>query len=506
MSRLLRALVIFGLALLVSSEFWSLFQSMEDEAVLVYGARRILEGQMIYRDWDTHLAPGPFYVAAGWFWLLGFQAPTTRLLYSFIFALNAVLVDLVGQRCLPAKGYWRWLPILLWCTAGGMEFPILSYHWMATAAATACLLAGMHWTEKADFSNALALGATVALAGWCLQSEGLVGLLMVGFWWLRFRPRYLVQVLAGLLLTSVVLWLPLISQWPKILYQNTHLGGHLAFNRKLYSFSHWSFFLSHYRDLTWQAGLTTVLAVVSHVVLNALRYLGLPWLACLGWFGAERKHDRAGVALAGALLAWLVGTANRHTIVYLSFLTPGWALLLTKVLQMLPRGAWLAGALGAWELCGWACRFELRRETFIQPVQTRAGLYYVFDPGQAAGLNTAFRWIRELPPQTPVLCFPYCPSFYSLGLLKNPIRRQTLVPRLDPPSAFPEALQAIHDQNVEWLLYAGPDPQEISGEYDISPAEVEQGWEALRLEVTRGYQLVAGGPNLGLYRRSSNKP
>ncbi|MFN8606451.1 MAG: hypothetical protein U0931_02900 [Vulcanimicrobiota bacterium] len=501
MSKVTRALLIFGLALLISSEFWTLFQSMEDEAVVVYGARRILEGQMIYRDWDTHLAPGPFYVAAVWFWLLGFQAPATRLLFAVVFALNAVLVDLIGQRCLPGRGYWQGLPVLLWCSAGCMEFPIFSYHWLATAAATAALLAGILWIENANRWRALALGAAVAMAGWFLQSEGLVGVLMVAFWWLRFRPRHLQFVWLGLVLASFVLWLPLLSQWPKILYQNTHLGGHLAFNRKLYSLSHFSFFLSHYRGLSLQSGLLTVLAVSSHVVINALRYLGLPWLTLSGWWLAERQKDRLGVALAGGLLAWLVGTANRHTIVYLSFLSPGWALLLTQVLRSAPRAAWLAGGLAAWEACGWACRFELRRETFTQPVNTRAGVYYVADPGQAQALNQAYTWVRAFPPQTSVLCAPYCPSFYSLGLLKNPIRRQTLVPYLEPPAAFPEALQAIRDQKLEWILYIGPDVQEISGEYGIPAAEVERSWEALRLELTEGYQLVSGLPGLGLYRR-----
>lgn len=500
MSQFLRALGIFILAVLVSSEYWSLFQSMNDEAVVVYGARRILEGQMIYRDWDTHLAPGPFYVTAGWFWLFGIQAPATRVLFAFVMAINAVLVDQIGQRCLPSKGYWQALPVLLWCSAGCMEFPILSYHWMAAAGATACLLAGVCWVERATRLNAFALGGAVALAGWFLQSEGLVGVLMVSLWWLRFRPRHLILVIAGVIAGSAVLWSPLLSQWPKILYQNTHLGDHLAFNRKVYSFSYWSFFVSHYKDLSWQSGALTCMAIASHVVANALRYLGLPWLTLGGWLGCEKKRDRAGIVLALGLLAWLLGTANRHTIVYLAFLSPGWALLLTKVLQLLPRGAWLAVGLAIWESCGWACRLELRRETFIYPVRTRAGLYYVADAGLAAGLNQVFSWVQELPPETPVFCFPYGPSFYTLGLLKNPSRRQTVIPHLEPPDAYPETLEAIRRQKVEWLLYLGPDPVEIAGETMMTQAEIERSWEAERAEFTRGYRLVAGGPSLGLYR------
>lgn len=494
-----RPLGIFLVAFLLSMEFWQLYLAMEDEAVVVYGAQRLLEGQMIYRDWDTHLSPGSFAVSALWFGLLGFQAPATRLLFAVLFAATAVLVDQAAQRCL--KGRWQWLPSLLWCSCGVIEFPILSYHWYATAMATATLLAGLIWVARPSRASAGALGAAVAAAGWFLQSEGLVGVLMVVFWWLRFRPRHLATVVLACLSVSVLLWLPLISQWPKILAQNLGLANHLHFNRKLYSWANWSFFLSHYQGLSPQQGLVAYGAALSHIFINGVRYLGLPWLVLATWWGAERKKDQAGIALAGALLAWVLGTANRQDVLYVSFLNPGWVLLLSKALQLLPRGAWLAGGLAGLEGLGWLSRFALRQQAYVYAVNSRAGIYYCNDPGQAAALNTVFGWLRELPPQTQVLCFPYVPSFYSLGQLRNPIRRQTLVPELDPAEAFPQALQALREKKVEWILYVAPNAAEIQGEYDIPAEQVEREWEAARQSMTEGFQRLRGDVRLGLYRR-----
>ena len=494
-----RPLGIFLAAFVISLEFWPLYLAMEDEAVVVYGAQRLLEGQMIYRDWDTHLSPGSFVVSALWFGLLGFQAPATRMLFALVFAGTALLIDQAAQHCL--KGRWQWLPSLLWASCGVLEFPILSYHWFATAMATATLLAGLHWVARPSRATAFAVGAAVASAGWFLQSEGLVGVLMVTFWWLRFRPRHLGTVMLACLSISALLWLPLVSQWPKILAQNLGLAHHLHFNRKVYSWANWTFFLSHYQGLSPQQGLLPYAAALSHIFVNGLRYLGLPWLVLGCWWGAEKKRDRTGIVVAGAMLAWVLATANRQDILYVSFLSPGWALLLTKALQLMPGGAWLAAGLAVLEGAGWLGRWALRQQAYVYPVNTRAGVYYTNDPGQAAGLNLVFGWLRELPPQTEVLCFPYLPSFYSLGQLHNPIRRQTLVPELDPAEAFPQALQALRDKKVEWILYVAPNAAEIQGEYDIPAEKVEREWEAARRRMTDGYPLLRGDLRLGLYRR-----
>ena len=90
---LLRGLAVFTLAFLLSLEYWSLYLAADDEAVVVVGSQRILSGEGIYRDWDTHLSPGSFLLGALWFGLWGFQAPSTRLAFACIFGLTAVVID-----------------------------------------------------------------------------------------------------------------------------------------------------------------------------------------------------------------------------------------------------------------------------------------------------------------------------------------------------------------------------------------------------------------------------
>lgn len=496
---LLRGLGVFTLAFLLSLEYWSLYLAADDEAVVVVGSRRILSGEAIYRDWDTHLSPGSFLLGALWFGLWGFQAPSTRLAFACIFGLTAVVVDLSSQRLFSSR--WQWLPTLLWGTCGIMEFPVLSYHWMASGMAATTLWRGLLWVERPNRANSLWLGASVAGAGWLLQSEGLVGVLMVLFWALRFRLASVGWVALGCLLTSLLLWLPVCPEWPLILQQNAGLGAHLRFNHKPYSVANLSFFLSHYQGLSASQGVVALGAGASHIFINVLRYAGFPLLLLWTAWACERGRDRLGAALVYGVLAWTLGTANRQTVLYVSFLNPGWVLLITLGLRHLRGGRWLAAGLAIVEVFGWTTRFVLRQQMYIYPLSTRTGVYYLADPELARGLTTIYSWLSELPPATPVLAFPYATSIYSLEDLRNPIRQQTLVPYLDPPSTFESARAELDAKRVGWVLYIPPNAAEIEGDTDIPAELTREGWEESRRQLTRGYRLHRGMGGAGLYQR-----
>lgn len=472
---------------------------MDDEAVMVYGSQRVLLGEMPYRDWATHLSPGSFFVGALWFAVWGFFAPAPRLLFAFLFSLTALLVEAASRRVLPRR--WNLLPVFLWVSCGAMEFPILSYHWLASACTMGALLTAFDWVEKQGRGQALALGACLATCGWVLQSAGLVATLMVVFLWLRFRPANLHWVFLGTTIFSLILWLPVISSLPLVIEQNLSLRKHLAFNHKPYSLSNWNFFLAHYQGLSIEHGWMSFTAALSHIWINALRYLLTPALWLVTLVLCERRKDRAGLVLLYALLAWALGTANRHTPLYVSFLSPGWVILVAKFCQGVPRGYWLAAALAGAEVVGWGSRWWVRKHTYVYPISTRQGVYYSSDVNEARGMEMILNWLKRLPPKTEIFCFPYCVRFYTLCQFRNPMPRQTLLPLLDPPDVLSKSRQIVDQKQVEWLLYVGPDVSEIAGETGIPPAQIEQEWARLRDLLTEGYEQVQGSDGVGLYRR-----
>lgn len=90
-----------------------------DEGAVVYGAARILNGDIPYRDFWTLYAPGIYYVQAGLFRLFGCSMVTERVLSSIFLAASALFVYLITTQytsriyallawflCLSANVYW----------------------------------------------------------------------------------------------------------------------------------------------------------------------------------------------------------------------------------------------------------------------------------------------------------------------------------------------------------------------------------------------------------------
>lgn len=74
-----------------------------DEGVGVYGAARILNGHIPYRDFWTLYAPAEFYVLAGLFRLFGVSIIVVRIWSTFIMFVLSILVFLIASRMVSQK-------------------------------------------------------------------------------------------------------------------------------------------------------------------------------------------------------------------------------------------------------------------------------------------------------------------------------------------------------------------------------------------------------------------
>jgi hypothetical protein len=119
---------------------YCLDKGIYDEGLAVYGAVRILKGEMPYRDFWTLYAPGEFYLLAGIFKLLGTSIKTVRILQILIHALLSILVYLF-MRQLNAAGFslLGYFVSLLWLRR--MLFYGPSYSYNAPTAMVFVLLA-----------------------------------------------------------------------------------------------------------------------------------------------------------------------------------------------------------------------------------------------------------------------------------------------------------------------------------------------------------------------------
>ncbi|MBX3168468.1 MAG: hypothetical protein KF760_13705 [Candidatus Eremiobacteraeota bacterium] len=496
-------LAVFLLNFLLTCEFWSLFVAMDDEAVTVLGAVRLLRGELPYRDWDTRHTPGSYFLSAACLGLTGPDSPFPRLLFSLISAFTACLLWWLSRRYL-ARSHWlvRGLPVFLWSTMGVSAFPILSYHWYGTLTVVAGCLALTRWLDRRRWAAELC-GLSLALALWCLQSAALTLVLLTGLAWWRYRPPAAPKMLATSLIASLVLWLPLLP-WTLLILQESlfNIGRHLSFNYQPYGLVYVRDLLAGLPDFGPQVKAWHVVALRDDILVQVVQYLSIYPVAWLGVLVAEWRR-RTGRAEPGeeipawGLLLWLLVTRAQQSPLYISFLAPIWLLTMAQLLARWRLGQWAAGCLAGLEVVGWGLRAGLRREAFIYPIQTRAGLYYSNNQLQAAQLAVAAQWLQEIPPGTPVLAYPFNTSFYTLFHLNNPIRPPVLQPLLYGEEDYAAALRDLKRERTGWLLIYRPTAPQHSSEFDRRTIPE---WERRIQQLTQDYEPAANYGNLTFYR------
>jgi hypothetical protein len=490
--------VLFAVGFVATLPYWSLYFGMDDEAVTVLGANRLLAGEWPYYDWDSRHTPGSYLLSAPYLALLGSDRLAVRSLMALVAALSGIVIYKIGSATLP--GRLRFLPWLMWTCSGLVAFPILNYHWFATLWTLIGIFACVRW-QQGSARAAPALGCSAALALWTLQSDGLAVTLMGALTWLRFRPVGLARCVAAAVVASLILWLPFTPVLGEVIRQNvSDLYQHLPYNRYAYRWQPW---LDLGRML-WFApppAWPDRLGAVSHFYLQTITY-GMYYIILVAGLGLlEWRRRRDLLPLAWCMLAWALAGGNRQTVAYVSFSAPGIFLLLSALVSLLPRAATVGLGLAILEVLGWGVRWMQLRHSWTYPIVTRAGIYYTNDPQQAEAFGLVRTWSDQfLPPGTTVLAYPYLPSLYTTEKLKNPLRPPVLTPLLYSRREVESAVERL--KAVDWIVYVELSPAEMQSSYGI-PADFYRKIAAEELAIlSRGFQTFRGGGSLRLLRRT----
>lgn len=103
-----------------------------DEGIPVYGAERVLNGEIPYRDFWTLYAPGQFYLLAGWFKIFGSSILAERVYGAIFKTLTSIAFFLLASR-LASRGWSLafWLVVTIWLKFFGyyasVSFPALFF-------------------------------------------------------------------------------------------------------------------------------------------------------------------------------------------------------------------------------------------------------------------------------------------------------------------------------------------------------------------------------------------
>jgi len=439
-----------GCLLLAGLFFWWLVghrvDLLNDEGIYLDGARRIVAGQVPYRDFFALTGPGVFWNLAAAFYLLGLKFSSARLILVLDMALLAgglfwLAAQLTSRRVAAVLtfGFCSFL-------AGNAGMLKVTHRWDSSAlslAAIVLLWAGLQRNRGVLFALA---GIAAGYAAWITPS--MLALPIAITLWLLLqsseRPRA-VPFLAGIALVSAIAaaWLAtnqaLLPMIDHLLWTSRNYAGANRFAYGGIPGGYGALF----KDA---AGAEYLIrgAVVFFVALPAL----LPPIA-LVWL-LPKHRSRLTILLVVCAAALLVSCLPRWDLDHLEYVEP---------LFLILAGAWLAQALPPRPLAAAAVMFTGTAAVFLfvaiagvlqlSPLQTKRG----FVRGSAPDVSQIEKMLTPLPAGDGVYIYSYLPTLYFFTDAVNPTRYSYLQPGMMTDNDELSVLTDLQRQPPSWVIY-----------------------------------------------------
>lgn len=442
-----------------------------DESFFLYEARRIREGEAMYRDFFQFVAPLAWYVMAALYWIFGTDMATARVSMAILHGLTAVLLYLSG-RAAGARRALALLPPAAYVVLCQPAWPYASPHWFSTFFLSLLLLLTIRlpWATKPRWS--LALGAICALFVFTQQQKGAIlavgiGLLLLldGLMSRRFEKRPIAALAARLVwfaggflvaflpLAAVLLasagWRPVFDDL--VLYPIYEYRGAVGV-----SWGRVGLLSRGYAQYTWPKVLAYVpLAAMLVPLLRAFLHL---------LRGTDRKRLRLLTILVTFCGFSCLSTVYNSDFIHLAFIAPVAFVTLSETVDWA-----LATALPATpsRLSGWALTIvllvalgqQLRANTLrdfrAHPFPHRTAFGRIdFNSAWEPVLVDKLRELLEKQPSKRLFCYPFASSPYLTTGGKNPTPYQHLVPEQSPAWQMEEAVTILRKDPVPYIVAA----------------------------------------------------
>lgn len=480
--------------------------SAGDEGVHLMAAHRVLHGQVPYRDFFSILFPGVQWLLAGMFSLLDETLLTARLLWL---AGNAVLVLATWAllRGLGASRAGQAAALAFLVAMGGAYWPILSHHWLCTAAtmaSAACIAAALERGRLIFLAGAgLAAGSGLLLS----QDQGAAWLflgvlpLLAGGRSGRLRSVAVYALSASAVLLPSFLYLALTGALPGLWDDTVRFPlaiYHVNPGNRVHWGQGWWSPVGFFGSGGWEARILALQRAGTDLAHALVLLLYPAGLVALGWGGLRLHRDprqRAQLALLAALSGTcLVSVLHRPAILLLVFGAVGPLAVTVWVLeQRWPESrtlgrAFAASCVGLLALSlamQWLPRAVVPGRTFQLP----AGSVRAYAPGDMAALGLLARFGSEvLRPGERIFCYSYGSAFYFLLGRDNPARYDNFDVIRDDPARVRALLDQLAATPPDWVL--------LDGRYQDREADPVMAWVEPR------YRVVAKSPRLVLARRA----
>lgn len=486
-------LLISGLVLLASIAYLCMFRSYTtiepDEGIILEGAQRILNGQVLYRDFFSFFTPGSYYWTALLFKIFGNSFDVARSALVVLGGVMAVISYLLSRRVC-SRQVATLVTGLTTLTALPYRFLVL-HNWDSTLWALFTIYCAVRVIESPRPAWALGLGSCASLTLVFEQSKGaglMLGLVMGALLLNTAQPG------APILKRTNLTWVAAGLAWPMLIVAGYFASKH-AFQCML---SDWFWPLKHYtvanrvpygfqnwtdtdRDAIFGAGSAVMKVFKIFVISPSFLVPTLPLIAVgllMYWVLRLRQPRRVGArasyyllftsALTGLLLSVVIVRAD---IIHFMYLLP----LLAPVLAWIIEGRDIPGRLFktvhptlsayiVFALLAFALPLLIRVRTVSGEIRTRRGV--ISTPRKDAVVDYVQ---SQVGAGQRLLVYPYLPLYNYLTDTSSPTRYDYFQPGMNSREQASEILAELSSGRVPWILFEPSFPGKIPNSWPATP-------------------------------------
>jgi hypothetical protein len=428
--------------------YWSVADSfllLNDEGIFLDGARRILSGQVPYKDFFLLMGPGSFWLQATALRVFGMTLAAGRVVSIVDLAILAGCVYWLIARHASAAiaAFTAFVCLQLITVTPGAALPGHRWDSAALAMLSATLVACQPrrgWMYAA--------GSCAGFAAWCTPTVALVGLLLIVMLAATDRGSAM-RFLTGVAVVSVACAGVLLAQhalWPMIQHMMWTGSNYSQANRVPYGSlvgGYAQFFKSASGGERVVRGL-----IVSAFALPAI----LPPLTLLStWMQrnlSENRWDRTVVVACG--VAMIAAAYPRPDILRLAYAAPFFcATLAPQVAGWKSVAARLAVCLSAVLLASPFLIYTVVAHAGEQAFMARAGEIHV----TAEDATLIQKLEQNIPKGSSFFAYPYLPIAYFLTMADNPTRYSYLQPGMMTDDDEGTAIAELERRPAARVLY-----------------------------------------------------
>ncbi len=454
-----------------------------DEGLFLYEAKRILQGDVFYRDIYDIITPGAHYVLALLYWTFGTNIVTAKVSMALLHGVTVVILYAIC-RVLNVQRALAVVPAFAYVALCQPVWPYASPHWVSTTLSLVLMLMMLRRPPAARPVTALIPGLVAGMMIAVQQQRGVVFLgaaatLLVlyhfidrGFGW-RVSATSLASTVAALLAGAALIVIPLFTVLLAV-------AGFTPLFRAL--IEHPLVTYRGYNRASWGYVALMTLQFAGTTFPRLLKYVPAILILALGrglrdWW-QERNFDelkvQATLIVFGVFSA--VSIAYFPDIIHLALIAPVFFIAVMESLAWLSRlldgfGAGtrpsrvVVAAVALVLVSGLAVQLyrnlDRSRGYFSESLETPFG--HVDFPRGTKEIDIVRKtngFLQDVPSRT-MFIYPVYASLYLMTDAKNATPYQMLIPRYNLPESIPEVIDILEQRQVPLVFvfkpYVSPD-------------------------------------------------